>query len=105
MQEAESKQQVANVVMISVISAILMAITIYGMIKLIKYFSPNREIPVPDPKPKPDGNTSQISQYDNQYDANKEFTEMYDTEHKFKNNTQEPELNLEMANTINILRQ
>lgn len=95
--------------MITIISALFMALIIFGMIKVVKHFSPDRAgvVHLKDEKTHRDfSEKSDKSQLDVQYDANKEmFTEMFDTEHKLKGNMgEEPELNLEMANTINILR-
>jgi Fe2+ transport system protein B len=107
--ESEDRQKVTSVIMITIIAALFMAIIIFGMIKLVRHFSPDRAVilNIKDDKHNDFGeDKSNKSVLDVQYDANKEmFTEMYDTEHKMNGQElNEPELNLEMTNNINILQ-
>lgn len=107
--EAEENQKVTGVITITVVSAVVMAMIIFGMIKLVRHFSPDKGVIMNEKEIKENrdfsDNGDNKSNLDVQYDANKEmFTEMYDTEHKLKGNLAEAELNLEMANTINILQ-
>jgi len=107
--ESEDRQKITSVIMITIIAALFMAIIIFGMIKLVRHFSPDRAVilNIKDDKHNDFGeDKSNKSVLDVQYDANKEmFTEMYDTEHKMNGQElNEPELNLEMTNNINILQ-
>lgn len=46
--KAEEKEKMMSMILISVIAAILISITIFGMIKLVRYFSPSSRRSVGD---------------------------------------------------------
>jgi hypothetical protein len=96
--KAEEREKVMRVVLITVIGAVLIGITMFGMMKVIKYFSPPERLDIDKPNYDSVNNTetkTRPSQFEIQFDAQKEFVAVYDAGGKLKQE-KAAELNLEM---------
>lgn len=85
--KAEEREKMMRVVLITVIGAVLIGITIFGMLRVVKYFSPPERLDIEKPSYDEVNNTetkTRPSQYEIQFDANKEFVAVYDAGGKLK---------------------
>jgi hypothetical protein len=82
---AEREDQM-RVVLITVVSAVLIGIVIYGMLRVIAHFQPRKEIRRKGEYDEASGteNTLKKGEFELQYDPNKDFVAVFDTGAKLK---------------------